>query len=341
MTNKIIFNQDLNLPYQIPQNPDGAPNESPDSQIGPSQSPQALSQIFSFISGNNQPGDLLNLRPVREVCTLWKQVAELAVLKPYWHMVKELPCFKLPPFAQVFEQIETANPSVAQSFFPKFQNLSAKLLPPPATLVLPRDYQGLFNASLEIVWSRLHANLNFQPGKPVPANSDEIRAWLNNPANAQRINQVYSLDLSHLELEFLPPEIGLFTQLKTLSLRYNRLSSITPLIGNLVQLTHLNLEHNHLKQLPPEIGKLFQLSYLNASNNRLRSLPREIGDLVRLIQLYIEHNELESLPPEIIKLTRLFQFCLFGNNLKSLPSEILSLVTPDPSSTESKMNSPS
>ncbi|MBS0651271.1 MAG: leucine-rich repeat domain-containing protein [Verrucomicrobia bacterium] len=337
MSGKINFKQDCNPLYHIPHNPNDDPDASLEGQIPP----QALSQIFSFMLGNNQPGDLLNLRPVREVCKLWNQVAEVAILKPYWDMVKQLPCFKLSPFAQVFEQIETANPSVAQSFFSKFQDLSAKLLPPPATLVLPRDYQGLFDSSLEKMWSKLSPMLGFQQDDPISKDAIEIRSWLNDPANAQHINHVYALDLSHLELEFLPPEIGLFTQLKTLSLRYNSLSSITPQIGNLVQLSHLNVEHNHLKELPPEIGKLLQLSYLNASHNRLQALPREIGNLVRLVQLYLEHNELESLPPEIIKLTRLFQFCVYGNNLRNLPSEILSLVTPDPSSTESKMNSPS
>ncbi|MBS0605360.1 MAG: leucine-rich repeat domain-containing protein [Verrucomicrobia bacterium] len=338
MGSKINFKQDCNSLYPIPHNPDDVPDASQEGRIVSSQPPQALSLIFSFISGNNRPDDLMNLRTVREVCTLWNQVAELAILKPYWHMVKELPCFKLPQFAQVFEQIETTNPAIGQSFIIKFQELSAKLLPSPATLVLPRDYQGLFDSSLKKMWSKLCPMLGFQVDDPISKDAIEIRAWLNDPANAHRLSQVYALDLSHLELEFLPPEIGLFTQLKTLCLRYNSLSSITPQIGNLVQLTHLNVEHNHLKELPSEIGNLFRLNYLNASHNRLQSLPPEMGNLVQLVQLYLEHNELESLPPEIIKLTRLFQFCLFGNNLRNLPSEILSLVTPDPFSIESNNN---
>ncbi|MBS0652168.1 MAG: leucine-rich repeat domain-containing protein [Verrucomicrobia bacterium] len=305
------------LEYARGSNPSG-------QMISASESPQALSQVFSFMSGNNKPADLLNLRTVREVCTLWNQVAELAVLKPYWHMVKELPCFKLPFFVQAIEDIEGVHQGMIGSVLPKFQALSSKLLPPPTTLVLPRDYQTLFDSSLEKVWGRLHPGLlGFHENEHILQHANEIRAWLNDPANAERINKVQSLDLSNLELEVLPSEIGIFTQLKTLNLQNNRLFTLPPQIKGLVQLAHLDLSHNRLESLPPQIESLVELKYLNLDHNELRTLPPEIGRLIRLVQLYIDHNKLDSWPPEFGNLAGL-HWLLYSNNpmLPEMPSEI-------------------
>ena len=57
---------------------------------------------------------------------------------------------------------------------------------------------------------------------------------------------ITELDLSGYGINYLPPEIGQFTNLEKLWLQHNRLSELPPSIGNLNKLTHLSLEANSI-----------------------------------------------------------------------------------------------
>ena len=130
------------------------------------------------------------------------------------------------------------------------------------------------------------------------------------------------LDLSHLGLETLPPEIGRLTTLNTLRLAANHLTSLPAQVWRLTNLTWLDLSGNQLTSLPPEIGQLTKLTWLDLDANQLTSLPPEIGCLTNLTELYLDGNHLTSLPPEIGRLTNLTQLYLPRNQLTSLPPEI-------------------
>src|SRR5438874_2463787 len=75
------------------------------------------------------------------------------------------------------------------------------------------------------------------------------------------------LYLGHLDLEVLPPEIGMFEQLE-----------------------ELDIYANLIKKLPPELGRLRALKKLNLSLNQLEVLPLEIGTFEQLEELDISHN---------------------------------------------------
>jgi Leucine-rich repeat (LRR) protein len=61
---------------------------------------------------------------------------------------------------------------------------------------------------------------------------------------------VARVDLAHLQLTELPPEIGNLNNLQELYLYNNRLNSIPSTIGDLDNLQHLRLDNNQLSNLP-------------------------------------------------------------------------------------------
>ncbi|MBS0607188.1 MAG: leucine-rich repeat domain-containing protein, partial [Verrucomicrobia bacterium] len=152
-----------------------------------------------------------------------------------------------------------------------------------------------------------------------PNGVQEIRAWLNDPANKERIQQVTHLDFTYSRLKALPSEIGLFTGLQQLSLSRNKLSSLPESFGNLQALTKLDLRNNQLSSLPESFGNLQALNRLHLSNNQLSSLPESLGNLQALRWLDLEYNQLSSLPDSFGNLSVLTKFYLRNNQLSSLP----------------------
>ena len=145
-----------------------------------------------------------------------------------------------------------------------------------------------------MIWHRVHQRIQFWRSDfrddPVPATAAAIRLWLNDPANAEQLAKVTSLDLTLLGLRVLPPEIGKFTSLELLCLIGNKLVNLPPEIGDLTLLKDLNLSHNQLANLPPEIGKCTSLERLNLYFNQLANLPPEIDKCTSLLKPRMESN---------------------------------------------------
>ena len=139
------------------------------------------------------------------------------------------------------------------------------------------------NRHLIILFNRLRNQIPAAPtfeAMPLEERANNIRLWMRE--NPERLNTITELNLSHLNLEILPPEIGLLTALQ-----------------------RLDLSNNQLHALPPEIGQLTALQELDLSNNRLHALPPEIRLLTALQALFLHNNQLRTLPPEIRLLTAL------------------------------------
>ncbi|WP_176722477.1 COR domain-containing protein [Candidatus Thiosymbion oneisti] len=77
------------------------------------------------------------------------------------------------------------------------------------------------------------------------------------------------LDLSNMNLEELPADIGDITTLTALDLSSNRLSKLPASIGNLKNLNHLWLYNNNLRFLPAELSNLDKLSTFAIDRNPL------------------------------------------------------------------------
>jgi Leucine-rich repeat (LRR) protein len=67
------------------------------------------------------------------------------------------------------------------------------------------------------------------------------------------------LDLSGLELEEVPPEIGKCTHLVKLDLSNNQITSIPEVIGQLLNLEWLLLSANQISEISEAIGQLSNL----------------------------------------------------------------------------------
>ncbi|MBS0653670.1 MAG: leucine-rich repeat domain-containing protein [Verrucomicrobia bacterium] len=208
------------------------------------------------------------------------------------------------------------------------------------------------NQALETIWNQGLLPIFTQRGAfeniVAPVGVPAIREWLNDPENAQRIQEVRTLYLSSLNLKVLPSEIKLFLGLEELILDNNQLTVLPESIGDLQSLLILNLSNNHLSSLPNSFqclgqienlhlfnnklrvlpdwfGKFQDLETLDLHNNLLRDLPESIGDLEGLQELYLGYNELSDLPESIRGLSSLWRLDLQNNQLTNLPYSIVDL----------------
>lgn len=159
---------------------------------------------------------------------------------------------------------------------------------------------------------------------------ESLTAWLNDTSAtgnkeeaARRIKSAAStLDLSSLNLNKIPPEIGLLTHLTKLCITANQISSLPTEIGLLTRLTELPLSGNNFSSLPTEIGRLTQLTVLSFNMVPLTSIPTEIGRLTQLNELPISYTKITTLPTEIGLLTNLTSLNVANSKLLSLPTQI-------------------
>ena len=92
------------------------------------------------------------------------------------------------------------------------------------------------------------------------------------------------LDLSGLDLEELPPEIGKCTQLETL------------LLGEKFYEEKRELVRNKLTEFPDAVLQLTNLKILNLHGNEITEIPEAIGQLSNLTLLYLGHNQITKIP---------------------------------------------
>ncbi|MCH9631360.1 MAG: hypothetical protein S4CHLAM37_13830 [Chlamydiia bacterium] len=144
---------------------------------------------------------------------------------------------------------------------------------------------------------------------------------LRNPEKSHFLQRVTGLEIGSPDVQYLPPEIGLFTNLRDLDLLDCRFTSLPNEIGSLVNLTHLRIEGTELTALPSSIGDLTKLETLKLDGNPLTQLPPSIGNLTNLKELELPRNQLTQLPPEIGNLTNLLLLDISSNSLSDLPDE--------------------
>ena len=140
------------------------------------------------------------------------------------------------------------------------------------------------------------------------------------------------LDLSGLDLEELPPEIGKCTQLETLLLGKwdeekeegvgNKLTEFPDVVLQLTNLNILNLSWNQITAIPEAIGQLSNLTQLELSRNQITSIPEDLGQLSNLTQLDLGENQITSIPEAIVQLSNLTLLDLNSNEITSIPEEL-------------------
>ncbi|XP_067211179.1 leucine-rich repeat and death domain-containing protein 1-like isoform X4 [Linepithema humile] len=181
------------------------------------------------------------------------------------------------------------------------------------------------------------------------------------PLQITCLKNLESLGLFKNQINFLPKEFGILSQLTTLDLEGNKFVTCghstwkwleMPIRNNL---SLLDISNNCLFEFPLQITCLKNLQFLDISRNKIDFLPKELGTLPQLTclnlsfnhlgksdrntwewleqaavrnklsELYLSHNLLTELPPQIGKLNALTILRLAGNKLKFLPQSLVNL----------------
>ena len=123
------------------------------------------------------------------------------------------------------------------------------------------------------------------------------------------IDKLDNLNLSDFQLNSIPREIGLLTQLKELDLSHNQLKDVPKEIFEIENLEILNLSYNNLSQLPvAEINKLTNLRVLNVLGNKftqdfdfklsnasiILENPQSLNDFFLLLTVDAQFSEVEK-----------------------------------------------
>ncbi|MEG4585574.1 leucine-rich repeat domain-containing protein [Microcoleus sp. MOSTC5] len=150
------------------------------------------------------------------------------------------------------------------------------------------------------------------------------------------------LDLSGLDLEELPPEIGKCTQLEMLVLGEanqwsgvdgkwtpqpitNQLSALPEEVRSLGNLRSIDLSGNPFGTIPELLLEMKQLKSLNLTSIGLTELPEAIGQLSNLTQLNLSHNPIAQIPEAIAQLSNLTELVLWDNQITQIPDALAKL----------------
>ncbi|WP_445175768.1 leucine-rich repeat protein [Microcoleus sp.] len=151
------------------------------------------------------------------------------------------------------------------------------------------------------------------------------------------------LDLSGLDLEELPPEIGKCTQLETLVLGKvnewsciddgkwtpqpitNQLSALPEEVRSLGNLRSIDLSGNPFGAIPELLLEMKELESLDLISIGLTEIPEAIGQLSHLTQLDLSNNGITQIPEMIGQLSNLKQLDLRYNQITVIPEAICQL----------------
>lgn len=133
----------------------------------------------------------------------------------------------------------------------------------------------------------------------------------------------FTLALSGMALETLPPSIGKLNRLQTLVLDGNKLTEIPESLKPLKQLQFLYLNSNRLGSLPEWLSEFSDLEVLDLERNQLATLPRSLGQLRRLRFLDLSSNRLVALPQSLAQAKSLTELYLHNNPDLGIPADIL------------------
>jgi hypothetical protein len=147
-----------------------------------------------------------------------------------------------------------------------------------------------------------------------------VEVWQTWLAEHPNRHAVRHLDLRDLGLEQLPPEIGLFPNLRILSLQGNQLSWLPDELSHCEQLEELWMTGNNLRTLPPAVRRLHRLRRLDLSGNAL-SGGLELDRLPKLQALNLSHNQLTEFSIGRDALGQLSHLSLAFNQLRRITLE--------------------
>jgi len=131
-------------------------------------------------------------------------------------------------------------------------------------------YQKLVDYSLVQIRDKIFFHLH-DFAWDMPSQPNALRTYLTEPDVQVAMSGIRTLDLSQLEIRFIPIEITYFSALHELNLSQNHIDHLPDEIGSLKTLRFLNLEDNDLQELPKDFPNWTHLKEVNLKNNPLNA----------------------------------------------------------------------
>lgn len=128
------------------------------------------------------------------------------------------------------------------------------------------------------------------------------------------------LKIEQCELDSLPYEICLLTNIDTLNLSYNNVKELPNCFSYLSKLKDLDLSYNKLCGNSIElVFSLSKLEILDLAGNNIDSLSVNISKLENIKELYIFDNNITVLPKELVLCKKLRFLNISNNNISVFP----------------------
>lgn len=179
----------------------------------------------------------------------------------------------------------------------------------------------ILDESLMALWNQgvLHqldkANL---PADKIPDSPNAIRAFLNDPKNADRLAKITYLALNGPAYQALPLEISHFRGLKYLMLSELPLSRFAPDLTGLTELREIFLTKCRLSHFSADLSTCVNLQRLIVTNCHLQSFSPSSPLPFTLRSLDLSHNVLTSIPVDLALCPELRDIDLSNNKIKNL-----------------------
>ncbi|KAF9285947.1 hypothetical protein BGZ88_009321 [Linnemannia elongata] len=133
---------------------------------------------------------------------------------------------------------------------------------------------------------------------------------------------VAKLLLRRNNIQEIPPEIKVLTNLVELSLRDNLLTTVPIEMTNLRLLQKLSLASNRLQEPPESIAAFSQLTWLSLASNMLTTLPDSFAQLQKLTSLDLQRNRFVTIPDCVFAMRSLTILLLQKNRITTISPKI-------------------
>lgn len=134
-----------------------------------------------------------------------------------------------------------------------------------------------------------------------------------------RTQKLKQLDLTELNLRYIPETIGTLKHLETLDIYNNYISKLPDSIGNLVNLKTFLASKNEIDRLPESFSNLTKLQEIRLNDNRLSDFPSALRNLPDLERIEIADNFVDVLPFWVTEISNLETLNLRNNNVYNIP----------------------
>lgn len=133
--------------------------------------------------------------------------------------------------------------------------------------------------------------------------ADEISTWMGEEVTLfdSVLLAIDFLDLSSLQLCFIPPEIAILENLRSLDLSHNLLQDPKE-ICNLKNLQKLKLHDNKLRSIPKEFVNMEKLEMIDITKNPIAEPQKEILSLRHLRKIFIDKEQIQRIPKDCVEM---------------------------------------